>query len=79
MSEWIKIRVKNFYKHAVGEPEDTYVTREVYEALADTFRKEAHAQEMWDMRHVAKDGNTEGEAEDLIEEMAESVYFILAD
>ena len=46
MSEWIRIRVKDFYKDAVGELEYTYVTREVYEALADTFRKEAHAQEM---------------------------------
>ena len=43
MSEWIRIRVKDFYKDAVGELEYTYVTREVYEALADTFRKEAHA------------------------------------
>ncbi len=42
MSEWIRIRVKDFYKDAVGEREYTYVTREVYEALADTFRKEAH-------------------------------------
>ena len=41
MSEWIRIRVKDFYKDAVGELEYTYVTREVYEALADTFRKEA--------------------------------------
>ena len=39
MSEWIRIRVKDFYKDAVGELEYTYVTREVYEALADTFRK----------------------------------------
>ncbi len=46
MSEWIRIRVKDFYKDAVGELEYTYVTREVYEALVDTFRKEAHAQEM---------------------------------
>ena len=35
-------RVKDFYKDAVGELEYTYVTREVYEALVDTFRKEAH-------------------------------------
>ena len=38
MSEWIRIRVKDFYKDAVGELEYTYVTREVYEALVDTFR-----------------------------------------
>ena len=59
MSEWIRIRVKDFYKDAVGELEYTYVTREVYEALVDTFRKEAHAQEMRDIRHTTKDGYTE--------------------
>ena len=59
MSEWIRIRVKDFYKDAVGELEYTYVTREVYEALVDTFRKEAHAQEMRDIRHTTKDGYPE--------------------
>lgn len=73
MSEWIRIRVKDFYKDAVGELEYTYVTREVYEALADTFRKEAHAQEMRDIRHTTKDGYTEGETEDLVELTGESV------
>lgn len=66
MSEWIKIRVKDFYKDAVGETEYTYVTREVYDALADTFRKEIHAQEMKDLRHTTKEGYTEGETEDLM-------------
>ena len=73
MSKWIKIRVKDFYKDAVGELEYTYVTREVYEALVDTFRKEAHAQEMRDIRHTTKDGYTEGETEDLVELTGESV------
>ena len=73
MSEWIRIRVKDFYKDAVGELDYTYVTREVYEALADTFRKEAHAQEMRDTRHTTKDGYTEGETEDLVELTGESV------
>ena len=75
MSEWIRIRVKDFYKDAVGELEQTYVTREVYEALADTFRKEAHAQEMRDIRHTTKDGYTEGETEDLVELTGESVGY----
>lgn len=66
MSEWIRIRVKDFYKDAVGEMEYTYVTREIYEALTDTFRKEAHAQEMRDIRHTTREGYTEGETEDLI-------------
>lgn len=66
MSEWIKIRLKDFYKDAVGETEYTYVTREVYDALADTFRKEAHAQEMKDLRHRTREGYAEGETEDLM-------------
>ena len=65
MSEWIRIRVKDFYTDAIGETEYTYVTKEVYEALTETFRKEAHAQEMRDLRHVTKEGYTEGETEDL--------------
>lgn len=32
MSKWIKIRIKDFYKDAIGETEYTYVNEEVYEA-----------------------------------------------
>ena len=71
MSEWIRIRVKDFYKGAIGETEYTYVTKEVYEVLTETFRKEAHAQEMRDLRHVTREGYTEGETEDLIFESSE--------
>lgn len=73
MSEWIRIRVKDFYKDAIGETEYTYVTNEVYEALTETFRKEAHAQEMRDLRHVTKEGYTEGETEDLAFDSRESL------
>lgn len=73
MSEWIRIRVKDFYKNAIGETEYTYVTKEVYEALTETFRKEAHAQEMRDLRHITKEGYTEGETEDLAFESGESL------
>ena len=73
MSEWIRIRVKDFYKDAIGETEYTYVTKEVYEALTETFRKEAHAQEMRDLRHVTKEGYTEGETEDLAFDSGESL------
>ena len=73
MLEWIRIRVKDFYKDAIGETEYTYVTREVYEALTETFRKEAHAQEMRDLRHVTKEGYTEGETEDLAFDSGESL------
>lgn len=66
MSEWRKIRVKDFYKDAVGETEYAYVSKEVYEALADTFRKEAHAEQMRDLRHTTSDGYTEGETGDLM-------------
>lgn len=73
MSEWIRIRVKDFYHDAVGETEYTYVTREVYKALTETFRKEAHAQEMRDLRHTIKEGYTEGETEDLALESGETL------
>lgn len=73
MSEWIRIRVKDFYKDAIGETEYTYVTEEVYEALTETFRKEVHAQQMRDLRHVTREGYTEGETEDLIFESGESL------
>ena len=73
MSEWIRIRVKDFYKDAIGETEYTYVTKEVYEALTETLRKEAHAQEMRDLRHTIKEGYTEGETEDLIFDSGESL------
>lgn len=73
MSEWIRIRIKDFYKDAIGENEYTYVTREVYEALANTFRKEAHAEEMRDLRHVTANGYTEGDTEDLMMDTGESL------
>ena len=73
MSEWIRIRIKDFYKNAVGEEEYAYVSKEVYEALADTFRREAHAEEMRDLRHTPSDGYTEGETEDLMTEQGESL------
>ena len=73
MSEWIRIRVKDFYKDAIGETEYTFVTKEVYEALTETFRKEAHAQEMRELRHVTREGYTEGETEDLAFDSGESL------
>ena len=73
MSEWIRIRVRDFYKDAIGETEYTYVTKEVNEALTETFRKEAHAQQMRDLRHVTKEGYTEGETEDLAFDSSESL------
>lgn len=73
MSEWIRIRINDFYKNAVGEEEYAYVSKEVYEALADTFRREAHAEEMRDLRHTTADGYTEGETEDLMTERGETL------
>lgn len=66
MSKWIKIRIKDFYKDAIDETEYTYVNEEVYETLVNTFRKEAHAEEMRDLRHLATPGYVEGNTEDLI-------------
>ena len=66
MSDKKRIRVQDFYKDAVGNQEYIEVSEEVYEAMVNTFRKEAHAQEMKDFRHVTKDGYTEGDTEDLM-------------
>jgi len=65
MSEWVKIRIKDYYIDAVGEDEFTYVTQEVYDALANVFRREAHAEEMRDIRHMATNAYIEGETEDM--------------
>lgn len=73
MSKKIRIRIKDFYKDAIGEIEYTYVSEEVYEALANTFRKEAHAEEMRDLRHITKDGYVEGDTEDLLMDAGESL------
>lgn len=66
MPKLLKIRVKDFYKDAIGEMEYTYVTEEVYEILANTFRKEAHAEFMRDLRHVTVTGYVEGNTEDIM-------------
>lgn len=66
MSEWIRIRIKDFYKDAIEEPEYAYVTKEVYEVLANSFRKEEHAREMMDRRYRIKDAYVEGETEELM-------------
>ena len=73
MSEWIKIRIKDFYKDAVGETEYTYVSHEVYEALTDLFRREAHAEEMRDLRHLTLGGYIEGETEERMTKETESL------
>lgn len=77
MSEWIKIRIKDFYKDAVGETEYTYVSHEVYEALADLFRREAHAEEMRDLRHLTAGGYIEGETEEQMAGGTESLEDIV--
>ena len=66
MSEWIRIRIKDFYKDATGNEEYAYVTKEVYEVLANSFRREEHAREMMDLRYRIRDGYVEGETEELM-------------
>lgn len=73
MSEWKKIRIQDYYKEAVGDAEYTYVTPEVYEILANTFRREAHAEQMRDLRNRTAEGYTEGDTEDLLIESPESL------
>lgn len=66
VSEKVKIRIKDFYNNVIGEQEYTYVSKEVYETLANSFRKEAHAEHMRDLRHRSAEGYIEGDTEDLI-------------
>lgn len=65
MSEWIKIKVSDYYKNATGEQEYTYVSPEVYEALMNTFRKEAHAEKMRDLRNRVAESYIEGDTENI--------------
>ena len=77
MTGWYKINLKDFYNNAVGDDEYTYVTQEVYEILVNTFRKEAHAQEMQDLRHIVIGGYIEGETEELLKNSGEDVEDIV--
>ena len=77
MSKRIRIKVQDFYRDAIGEEEYTYVTPEVYEALTQTFRREAHAEEMRDIRHVVRDGYVEGDTESILFECGESLEDII--
>lgn len=77
MSEWVEIRIKDYYKDAVGESEYTYVSKEVYEALANKFRKKAHAEQMRNLRHMASEGYIEGETEDFMMERGETLEDII--
>lgn len=76
VSQRIRIRIQDFYSNAIGEEEYTYVTPEVYEALTQTFRKEAHAEEMRDIR-VIRDGYVEGDTETILFECGESLEDII--
>lgn len=71
MSEHIKIRIKDYYKDAVGDTEYVDVTKEVYELLENTFRKEANAERIRDYRNCTKNGYEEGDTETLIFEESE--------
>lgn len=73
MEELIKIRIRDYYINAVGNEEFAFVTVEVFEALSNMFRKEAHAEEMRDLRHMTKEGYDEGKTEDLVFEQEESL------
>ncbi len=73
MADEIRIRLKDYYENPVGNEEYLYVSREVYEILADIFRKEAHAQEMKDIRHIIRKGYAEDDMLKYIDEEQESV------
>lgn len=68
MFDWIEVRISDFYSDAAGDQEYAYVSPEVYEALANTFRREAqaHAEEMRDLRHNTRQGYLDGTVEDIM-------------
>lgn len=73
MPEWIRIKISDYYTNAIGEQEYTYVSPEVYEALANDFRKEAEAERKRDERNRAAIHFEDGETEDLLFMPQESV------
>lgn len=73
MEGLIKIRLKDYYTNAVGEDEFVYVTKEVFEALANTFRREEHAEQMRDIRHLTDTGYIEGDTENILFLIGESL------
>lgn len=66
MPEWIRIKISDYYNNAAGEQEYTYVSPEVYEALANDFRKEAEAERKRDERNRASINYEDGETDDLL-------------
>lgn len=77
MSEWRKIKIQDFYRDAIVEEEYIYVSPEVYEILTNTFRKEAHAEQMRDLRNRIGTGYIEGDTEDLLLEQPELLEDII--
>lgn len=73
MPEWIRIKICDYYKNAIGEQKYTYVSPEVYEALANDFRKEAEAERKRDERNRAVMNYEDGETDDLLLIQQESV------
>ena len=73
MPEWIRIKISDLYYNAVGESEYTYVSPEVYEALMNTFRKEAHAEQMRDLRNRVAESYIEGDTENMVFDTGESL------
>ena len=73
MPEWIRIKISDFYYNAVGDSEYTYVSPEVYEALMNTFRKEAHAEQMRDLRNRVAESYIEGDTENMVFDTGESL------
>ncbi len=56
MSNDIRIRVKDYYKNAIGESEYIYVIKEVCEALLNILQKAAHEQMLCGLRDNYRNG-----------------------
>ena len=56
MSNDIRIRIKDFYKNAVGESEYIYFIKEVCDTLINIHQKEAHRQMLSGLRDNYRNG-----------------------
>lgn len=72
MSEYIRIKIIDYYPTAVGEEEYVAVSKSVFELLENTFRKEEHARYMQDIRNRVRYHLQDGVSEEHLVNVSES-------
>ncbi len=77
MSDWIKIRIQDFYKDAIGDKEYVYVSPAVYEEMVHVFKRDNHTEYVRDLRHRTAEGYEDDKIEDLLMEESEPLEDIV--